>query len=134
MGQPDHYGLIGLVQTVLAYYYVVYSADWRLPEALPPLCRRWCGRSMPRAGLRCPLPCKLRILGGLLCSSGSPSSDASCRITPLTLRPRRQGIPESWALMRTSSTGHTAALAQDAHLRGMAQTALVPTSECTRRT
>ena len=37
MGPPDPYGLIGLVQTVLAYHYVVYSADWLLPDALPPL-------------------------------------------------------------------------------------------------
>ena len=35
MGPPDPYGLIGLVQTVLAYHYVVYSADWQLPDALP---------------------------------------------------------------------------------------------------
>ena len=37
MGPPDPYRLIGLVQTVLAYHYVVYSADWLLPDALPPL-------------------------------------------------------------------------------------------------
>ena len=37
MGPPDPCGLIGLVQTVLAYHYVVYSADWLLPDALPPL-------------------------------------------------------------------------------------------------
>ena len=34
----DPYGLIGLVQTVLAYYYVVHSADLLLPDALLPLC------------------------------------------------------------------------------------------------
>ena len=37
MGRPDPYGLIGFVQTVLAYHYVVYSADWLLPDVLPPL-------------------------------------------------------------------------------------------------
>ena len=37
MDPPDSYELIGLVQTVLAYHYVVYSADWQLPDALPPL-------------------------------------------------------------------------------------------------
>ena len=37
MGPPDPYGLIGLVQTVLACHYVVYCADWHLPDALPPL-------------------------------------------------------------------------------------------------
>ena len=36
MGLLNPYGLIGLVQTVLAYHYVVYSADW-LPDALLPL-------------------------------------------------------------------------------------------------
>ena len=38
MGLPDPYGLLGLVQTVLAFYYVVHSADWLLPDAFPPLC------------------------------------------------------------------------------------------------
>ena len=37
MGPPVPYGLLGLVQTVLAYYCVVYSADWLLPDTLPPL-------------------------------------------------------------------------------------------------
>ena len=37
IGPPDPYGLIGLVQTVLANHYAVYSADWQLPDALPPL-------------------------------------------------------------------------------------------------
>ena len=38
MGPPGPYGLIGLVQTVLAYYYVVHSANWLLPDAPLPLC------------------------------------------------------------------------------------------------
>ena len=38
MGPPDLYGVVGLVQTVLAHYSVVYSADWLLPDTLPPLC------------------------------------------------------------------------------------------------
>ena len=33
---PDSYSLIGLVQTVLAYRYVFYSADWLLLGALLP--------------------------------------------------------------------------------------------------
>ena len=36
MGPPDPYQLIGLVQTVLTYHYVVYSTDWLLSDALPP--------------------------------------------------------------------------------------------------
>ena len=34
MDPPDPYGLIGLVQTVLAYHYAVYSADWQLPDTV----------------------------------------------------------------------------------------------------
>ena len=37
MGPPDSQGLIGMVQAVLAYYFVAYCASWHLPEALPPL-------------------------------------------------------------------------------------------------
>ena len=34
LGPPDPYGLLGLIQTVLAYCYAVHSADW-VPDTVP---------------------------------------------------------------------------------------------------
>ena len=37
LGPPDPYGLVGLVQTVYAYYFAVHTSHWQLPEAPLPL-------------------------------------------------------------------------------------------------
>ena len=52
----DSYGLIGLIQTVLAYHYVVYSADWLLPDALlrSRTLLQVCDLLRQPVGLKCP--------------------------------------------------------------------------------
>ena len=70
---PDPYGLIGLVQTVLAYHYVVYSADWQLPDPLPPLSaapQDLCGPLRRPRGLNCHWQCRLRAPEVQLSCSG----------------------------------------------------------------
>ena len=65
MGPPDPYRLIGLAQTVLAYHYVVYSADWLLPDALLRTLLRLCDLLSQPVGLKCPWRCRLRPPGVL---------------------------------------------------------------------